>query len=91
VLQTIAYSTTTGATNAFASETYQVRLTSTSACNYQIGDGTQTASTTTSPLLPALTDRYVTVSPGQKIAAVTAASNGAITATNGTLYIMELQ
>ena len=63
--QTIAYSTTTAATNAFSSETYQLRLVANSACHYAIGDGAQTA-TTANPFLPANTVEYVTVNSGPK-------------------------
>lgn len=88
--QTIAYTgSSVGATNAFGNETYQVRLSADSACNYSIGDGTQTA-TTSSPFLPANVIEYVTVTPGQKIAAIRAATDGLVTATSGTLWVTEL-
>lgn len=86
--QTIAYDSTTTATNAFGPQTYQVRLNSNSACHYKIGDGAQTAATS-DPFLPANVDRYVTVTPGQRIAALKAATNGLVTATAGTLWIVE--
>lgn len=87
--QTIAYSTTTAAANAFAAETYQLRLVANSACHYQIGDGAQTA-TTANPFLPANFPEYVTVTPGQRISAIQAATNGLVTATAGTLWVTEL-
>ncbi|CCE00923.1 hypothetical protein [Bradyrhizobium sp. STM 3809] len=40
--------------------------------------------------LPANTVEYVTVTPGQNIAVIKAASNGLVTATAGTLWITEL-
>jgi hypothetical protein len=88
--QTIAYTNASvAATNAFKAQTYQIRLFADSACNYQIGDGAQTA-TAGSPFLPANFQEYVTVSPGQKIAAIAATTNGLVTQTNGTLWVTEV-
>ena len=78
-----------GATNAFGSETFQLRLVSNSGCCYRIGDGAQTA-TVSDPYLPANVVEYVTVSPGQRIAALKAATNGLVTATAGTLWVTEM-
>lgn len=88
--QAVAYTgTSAGAASPFGTETYQVRLAANSACHYKIGDGAQTA-TTADPFLPANVEEYVTVSPGQSIAAIRAASNGLVTATSGTLWVTEL-
>jgi len=87
--QTIAYDGNVAVTSAFGTETFQIRLVSNSACHYAVGDGTQTASTA-SPFLPANFIEYVTVSPGQRISAIKAATNGLVTATAGTLWITEL-
>lgn len=87
--QTIAYDGNTAITNAFAPETYKVRVVSNSACNIRIGDGAQTASTA-DPFLPANWIDTYTVSPGQRISAIKAATNGLVTATAGTLWITEL-
>ena len=87
--QTIAYDGSVGATNPFGTETYQVRLVANSGCSYRIGDGAQTA-TISDPYLPANVVEYVTVSPGQRIAALKAATNGLVTATAGTLWITEM-
>lgn len=87
--QTIGYDSSTVATNAFGAQTRQLRLASNSACHYAIGDGAQTA-TTSDPFLPANTVEYVTVSAGQRIAAIKAATAGLVTATAGTLWVTEL-
>ncbi len=87
--QTIAYDSSVGITNAFGPGTYQLRLVSNSGCCYRIGDGAQTA-TIADPYLPANVVEYVTVSPGQRIAALKAATNGLVTATAGTLWVTEL-
>jgi uncharacterized Zn-binding protein involved in type VI secretion len=89
--QTIAYDSTTAVTNAFGTETYQLRLVANSACHFHIYNvgGTATA-TTGDPYLPANWETYVMVSPGQKISAVKAATNGLTTATAGTLWVTEL-
>jgi hypothetical protein len=84
VTQIISYTTTTAITNAFGSETYQIRIASNAACHYHIYDTTGSATATTSdPYLPANFIEYVTVSPGQKISAVQ--DVGA-----GILYVTEL-
>ena len=90
VTQIIAYDGNVAVTNAFGAQTRQVRLDANSACHYQIGDGTQTASVTTSPFLPANLSEYVTVAPGQRISAIKAATGGIVTATAGTLWITEM-
>lgn len=87
--QTIGYDGNTAITNPFDAETYQIRLSANSACHYAIGDGAQTASTS-SPFLPANTVEYVTVIPGQRISAIKAATAGLVAATAGTLWVTEL-
>jgi hypothetical protein len=49
----------------------------------------QTA-TTADTYLPANTIEYVIVSPGQRISAIKAATNGLVTATAGTLWVTEM-
>lgn len=88
-VQTIAYDGNVAVTNAFGAQTYQIRVVSNSACHIQIGDGTQTAATS-SPFLPANWVEYVNVSPGQRISAIKAATNGLVTATAGTLWVTEV-
>lgn len=87
--QQIAYDSSTAITNAFGSQTYYVRLVSNSASHYKIGDGAQTAATT-DPFLPANWIEVVKVTPGQRISAIKAATNGLVTATAGTLSVTEL-
>jgi len=88
--QTIAYTAASAAiTNAFGAETYQIRLVANSAAHYKIGDGAQTA-TTSDPFLPANFPEYVTVTPGQRISAIEASTNGLVTATAGTMWVTEL-
>jgi hypothetical protein len=89
ITQTIAYDSSTAATNAFGVETYQLRLVADSACCYRIGDGAQTA-TNADTYLPANVIEYVIVTPGQRIAVIKAATNGLVTATAGTLWITEM-
>jgi hypothetical protein len=89
VTQTVAYDASSAIANPFGPETYQVRLVADSACCYRIGDGVQTA-TTADPFLPANAIEYVIVSPGQRISAVKAASNGLVAATAGTLWVTEM-
>src|SRR5712671_3931458 len=84
--QTIAYNASMAITNAFGPETWQLRLVANSACCYRIGDGAQTA-TSADILLPAGVIEYVIVSPGQRISAIKATTNGLVTATAGTLWV----
>jgi uncharacterized Zn-binding protein involved in type VI secretion len=68
-----------------------VRLVSNSACNFRIYDPAGTATATAAdPFLPANWETVVNVSPGQKISALKAATQGLITATAGTLWVTEL-
>src|SRR6266481_6308162 len=87
--QTIAFDASVAITNVFGCETYQLRLVGDSGCCYRIGDGAQTA-TAADTYLPANTIEYVIVSPGQRISAIKAATNGLVTATAGTLWVTEM-
>lgn len=89
ISQTIAFDSSVAVTNAFGVETYQLRLAANAACCYRIGDGAQTA-TIADTYLPANVVEYVIVSPGQRIAAIKAATNGLVTATAGTLWVTEM-
>lgn len=89
ITQSIAYDANVAIANAFGPETWQLRLVSNSGCNFRIGDGAQTA-TVADPYLPANTVEYVIVTPGQRISAIKAATNGLVTATAGTLWVTEL-
>jgi uncharacterized Zn-binding protein involved in type VI secretion len=91
ITQTVAFDTTTPVTNAFAAGTYAVRLVANAACNFRIYDSTASATATAAdPFLPANWETIITVSPGQKISALKAATNGLVTATAGTLWVTEL-
>jgi hypothetical protein len=90
VTQTIAYDASAAIANAFGPQTYRIRLVSNSACHFKIGDGAQTA-TAADPYLPAHWETFVTVTPGQRISAIKAATGGLVTAAAGTLWVTELQ
>jgi hypothetical protein len=87
--QTIAFDASAAIANAFGPETFQLRLVADSACCYRIGDGAQTA-TSADIYLPANVIEHVIVSPGQRISAIKAATNGLVTATAGTLWVTEM-
>ena len=89
ITQTIAFDASSAIVNAFGSETYQLRLVADSACCYRIGDGAQTA-TAADTFLPANVIEYVIVSPGQRVSAIKATTNGLVTATAGTLWVTEM-
>lgn len=89
-VQTIATTASSlGATNAFGAQTYKVRVVANTAVHVKIGDGSQTAAATDS-FVPANSPEYFTVTPGQKIAAIRAATGGLVTATDGTTWVTEL-
>jgi len=91
VTQTIGYDATVAITNAFGAQTRQIRIVANSACHYHLYEAAGTATATTAdPFLPANWIEVVTVSPGQKISAIKAASNGLVTATAGTLWVTEV-
>jgi len=78
--QNFATSTTSAASSAFSSQTYQIRIIGDVATRYRVGDGTPTA-VTTDALLPANVVEYVTVSPGQKISAILGTGTGNLSVT----------
>jgi len=78
--QNVSTSTTSAASNAFGTQTRQVRVVATVATNIRISDGTPTA-VTTDPLLPANLPEYFTVTPGQKIAAILGSGTGTLNVT----------
>lgn len=87
--QAIAFTGTAAAsTNAFGSQTRQIRVVANSACHYAIA-GSPTA-TVTDPFLPANWVEYLTVNPGEKISAIQAATGGLVTGTAGSLWVTEL-
>lgn len=92
--QNIAYTGTSAqAATPFTSQSYQARLCADSACYYTIGNGTLTAhadGTVNSVFLPASFIEYVMVTPGESIAVVRAGTDGLVTATSGTLNVVEL-
>jgi hypothetical protein len=61
----VATTSTAVASSAFGSQTYQIRIAATGACNFKI-DQAPTAAVTDA-LLPQNWVEYITVSPGQKI------------------------
>lgn len=67
----VATTSTSTASAAFGSQTYQVRVAAPASCFIKVGDGTPTAATTDA-LLPNTWVDYVTVSPGQRIAVFSA-------------------
>ena len=68
------------ASAAFGTQTYGIRICATNVCRYVVGDGTPTA-TATSTLLPANWVEVLTCSPGQKIAVIQEAAAGKLSIT----------
>ena len=92
-VQTVAYTGTAATiTNAFGSETFQLRLVSNSACHYLVSEAANVIAATVSngSYLPAGWVEYLIVQPGQKLSVIQAATNGLVTATAGTLNCTEL-
>lgn len=82
---------TASVTNPFSSQTYLIRVNADTAVNFKVFDVTaaSSAATTSDTFLPANFPDYFTVSPGQKVAAIRASTDGLVTATNGTLWVTE--
>lgn len=90
VTQTLACTAVSAAlADPLGAQTRQIRIASDTHCHVRIGDGAQTA-TAADPLLPAGVLETVTVTPGQRLAAVRAATGGVVTAADGTLWVTEL-
>jgi len=89
--QTISVSAASAqATNAFGAQTRQVRLCGNTAFHAKVGSGSFSA-TTSDPFFPANSPETITVTAGQKIAAIRASTNGLVTATDGTVTVTELE
>lgn len=88
--QALAYTGTSATSTAFGTETYQIRLASTSACYYKVVEAAGGAAAATDVFLPNNWVEYVNVSPGQKVSAIQAPTNGLVTGTAGTLSITEM-
>jgi hypothetical protein len=71
--QNVSLTTTSAASTAFGSETYQVMLVATAACNVRIDSGTPTA-VATDTLLPANFPLVFICTPGMKVAGITAST-----------------
>src|SRR5437899_1389754 len=82
VSQTVAYTgTSTTITNAFGAQTYQIRISSTTACHYKVVEAAGGAAAVTDSLLPINWVEYVNVSPGQKISAIQDSAGGTLSVT----------
>ena len=86
--QAVAYTGTAAASNAFGTQSRQIRIVANSACHYSIG--TSPTATVTDAFLPASWVEYRSVTPGQKISAIQAATGGLVTGTAGSLWVTEL-
>ena len=78
--QIVAGTTASAASTAFASTTYEIRVVASAACFVRISETTPTAVTTDS-YLPANFPEYFMVTPGQKLAGITASGAASISVT----------
>jgi hypothetical protein len=76
-VQKVDYTAASASSSAFGAQTYGIRVIATTDCHVKIGDGT-VAATNSETYLPADLPEYFTVTPGQKIAAIRAAADGAL-------------
>ena len=88
--QVVYTGTSATCTNVFGAETFQIRVAANSACHIKVVEAAGGDAATTDPFLPANWVEYITVTPGQKISAIRAATDGLVTATSGTLSVTEL-
>ena len=79
--QVLAASTVSAACTAFGSQTYKVRVAANTAVFFRISDGTPTATVNDTMMGGALIAEYFTVTPGQKLAAITSAGTGSVSVT----------
>lgn len=86
--QAVAYTGTAAASTAFGTQTYKIRICANSACHYTVA--ASPVAIVTDAFLPANWVETITVTPGQKISAIQAATAGLITATAGSLWVTEL-
>lgn len=88
--QVVAYTgTATASTNAFDTQTRQIRVVANSACHILVSKA-GTLAAVTDPFLPANWVEYITVNGAEKISAIKAATGGLVTATDGSLWVTEL-
>lgn len=89
--QTLAFTGTSAtATNAFGAQTYIIRVASNAGCHFRIVEAAGGAATASDVYLPAGWVDYILVTPGQKISAIQSPTNGLVTATAGTLNVVEM-
>lgn len=75
--------------NAVGSQTRKVRICGDTAFHATTG-AAPTASVTTSPFFPANSPEYITINPGEKVAAIRASTSGLVTATDGKVTVTEV-
>ena len=69
----VATTSTSAASSAFGSQTYQIRVGASAACFIKVGENsTDPTAAATDAYLPANTVEYIKVAPGRKIAAFSA-------------------
>lgn len=84
VVQAVAYTGTAAPiANAFGPETYQIRLSSSSACHYLISEAANVivATAANGSLLPINWVEYLIVSPGQKLSVIQDSAAGTLNVT----------
>ncbi len=80
--QIVAVGAASAASTTFGSQTRQIRIATTGACHFRIGQPSATTAVATDPLLPTGVVDYVTVGPGQVLAVIQdGASTGNISIT----------
>ncbi len=79
--QIVAYTASSATSTAFAPQTFQIRLCSTTACHYKVVEAAGGAAAATDSLLPAFLFEYLNVSPGQKISAIQDTAGGNLSVT----------
>lgn len=89
----MAVSGTSTTTGTFSGQTRYIRIVGNTAFHFQNASTpiATTAATGNSPFHPANAEGYFNVTPGEKVAACTAATNGLVTSTNGTVWVTEVE
>lgn len=89
--QALDFTSASGSSTVFGSQTYVIRLAGTAAFHFHIFGGSDTTSTCTSadPLVPSTWVETINVTPGQKVSVIKA-SGGTVTSSDGRVTITEL-
>src|SRR5262245_38680730 len=86
----VAVTSVSAQTTTMSAQTYKVRVAANTAIHIKNDTSTTVTATAADVLIPANSPEYFTVSPGSRLAAIKASTNGLVTSTDGTVWFTEL-